>query len=95
MSKEITIFYMEGCPYCVNARKAVQELQGQNADYAAVRVNWIDENKEAELAASYDYFRVPTIYDGREKLYEASPADRYADIRRQVENALKAVLHKE
>ena len=70
MSKEMTIFYMEGCPYCINARRAVRELQSQNDDYAAVQVRWIDENKETKLAASYDYYYVPSIYDGQEKMYE-------------------------
>ena len=94
MAKEMTIFYMEGCPYCMNARKALRELQSEKEDYAAVQVCWIDENKEKSLAASYDYYYVPAIYDGQEKLYEASPADTYADVKRQVETALKAVAAK-
>ena len=92
MAKELSIFFMEGCPYCIKARKAVQELQSQNAAYAAVPVRWIDENKEAALAAKYDYYRVPTIYDGERKLYEATPMDDYNTIKSQVEAAFKAVL---
>ncbi|MBQ9195695.1 MAG: glutaredoxin family protein [Clostridia bacterium] len=92
MSKELTIFYMEGCPYCINARRALKELQEQSADYAAVPVRWIDENKEAALADSYDYYRVPTIYLERQKLYEASPAHRYEEIRRRVEEALQTAM---
>lgn len=95
MAKELTIFYMEGCPYCVSARKAVRELQEENAAYAAVPVRWVDENKETKLAAARDYYYVPTIYDGEKKLYEARPADRYADIKRQTEAAFKAALTKE
>lgn len=92
MKKQMMIFYMEGCPYCVNARRAVRELQAEHAEYAAVPICWIDENKEADLAAAHDYYYVPTIYEGQTKLYEASPADTYADIRRQVEAAFKAFL---
>ena len=92
MAKELRIFYLEGCPYCLNARKALQELQAGSAEYAAVPVRWIDEAKEAQLAEQYDYYRVPTIYDGETKLYECSPAHGFAEIRQQVEAALQSAL---
>ena len=95
MTQEMTIFYMEGCPYCMNARKAVHELLAEHTDYAAVPVRWINENEEAALASTYDYYYVPAIYDSQEKLYEASPSHRYADIKGQVEAAFRHMLAKD
>ena len=93
MPRDLTFFYMEGCPYCRNAEKAVRELQKENVGYAAVPVRWIDENREPVLAASYDYYRVPSIFDGKKKLYEASPAHDCGYIRGQVERAFRAVMN--
>lgn len=92
MAKELTIFYMEGCPYCRNARKAVQELQEANADYASVPLHWIDETKESALADEYPYYRVPSVFIGKTKLYECDPSEKYRDIRDQMEKVMIAAL---
>ncbi|MBR1710968.1 MAG: thioredoxin family protein [Clostridia bacterium] len=92
MNQSLTIFYMEGCPYCRNAKKAVQELQKADPRYASIPLTWIDENKEPELASAHDYYYVPTIYLGNRKLYEASPSQGYTEIRNEIENAFLAFL---
>ena len=90
--KTLTIFYLEACPYCVHARRALGELQAENPAYAGVPVKWIDERREAALAAKYDYYYVPSVYlDGR-KLFEADPAMGYAEIKRGLFQALEAAL---
>ena len=43
-----------------------------------------------EIADKYNYYYVPCIFCGSEKLYECSPADNYSEIKRQFESALKA-----
>ena len=88
--KTLTILHMSFCPYCRMARRAVQELQAEDARFAAVPVRWIEENAQrAEAEAFTDYWYVPSLYlDGR-KLYEASPRDRYEDIRGQVRRGLE------
>lgn len=83
--KTLTILVMRGCPYCRMAKKAVEELQSEDAGLAQVPVRWIDENREREAALPYrDYWYVPSLYIDGEKLYEAHPGDSYEAIREQV-----------
>lgn len=90
--KALTIFYLEACPYCVSARKALSELQAENPARADVPIRWINESREAALASRYDYYYVPTVYmDGR-KLFEASPAMGHEEIKRGLRQALDAAL---
>ena len=42
---EIEIFYLIGCPYCNNARKAVAELLKEDPAYQALSLRWIEENE--------------------------------------------------
>ena len=90
--KEVKLFYLTHCPYCVKAKKALDELIKENPAYADIRIRWIEESEEAELAGRYDYYYVPTVYQAEEKLYEASPAQDYADIKDSLRSALDRVL---
>lgn len=88
--KTLTILHQNFCPYCRMARRAVQELQAEDARFAAVPVRWIEENAQRAEAAPYtDYWYVPSLYLEGEKLYEASPRDGYEDIRAQVRRGLE------
>ena len=87
--KKLTIFYLEGCPYCRRAAEAVRELQAEDPSLEAVGIEWIEETVHPEIADLYDYYRVPSIYLGDEKLYECSPGDGYGEIRRRAEQALR------
>ena len=91
--KKITLFYLEDCPYCHKARRALAELAAEDAAYAAVAVDWIEERRQPEYAGlhGYDYWYVPTIFYQDRKLYEADPAQNYDDIKRSVKAALDAV----
>ena len=92
MKKELTIFYMNGCPYCKNARKALDELLLENPDYASVPVRWVNENESPEIVSQYSYYYVPTIFCDKEKVYEAHPGDSFPFIREQVKTALERAL---
>ena len=92
--RKITLFYLVGCPYCDNAKKALAELVRENPAYGEVEIDWIEESRQSELAAQYDYYYVPTIYDGQTKLYEASPSESYADCKNNIQSALDTVLGK-
>lgn len=92
--KEITIFYLEDCPYCHHARKALAELSRENPEYGGVPAVWVEESREAELANQYDYYYVPSVYAGREKLYEVDPSEDYASIKRNIRAALDEVLRR-
>ena len=89
--EKLTIFYLEGCPYCRNAMRAVKELEaelGLDAD----RLEWIEERKNAALADRYDYYRVPSVFWGERKLYECSPADDYDAIKQNLKRAFAQAL---
>ena len=88
--KKLTIFYLEGCPYCVHARRALRELTAESPDFAAVEVEWIDERARPDLAERYDYYYVPSIFAGGTKLYEARPSHGYETIRENLRQALAA-----
>lgn len=92
--KKLTLFYLENCPYCINARRALAELVQEEPAYGQVPVEWIEESRQPQLAERYDYYYVPTIYDGEEKLYEANPTESYADCKKNVRAALDAVLNR-
>ena len=89
---EIEIFYLTGCPYCDNARRAVAELQQEAPAYRALSVRWIEENQETALADSYDYYRVPSVFFRGEKLYECSPLHGYGIIKAHIREAFDRAL---
>ena len=90
--KKITLFYLEDCPYCHNAKRALEELKKENPAYNEVEIDWIEESKHPELAGKYDYYYVPTIYAGDQKLYEAKPSESYTSCKENVKASLDAVL---
>ena len=89
--KKLTLFHLSSCPYCHNARRALQELIAENPDYANIHVEWIEESEQPELAEKYDYYDVPAVFDGEKKLYEAKPGESYAACKAQLKAALDAV----
>ena len=89
---EIEIFYLTGCPYCNNAKKAVAELLAENPAYEALTLRWIEENQEKALADSRDYFRVPSLFYDGDKLYECSPLQGYEAIKAHIRAAFDRAL---
>ena len=90
--KKITIFYMSDCPYCHSAQKALAELKAEKPEYLGIEMEWIEERRQPDLAERYDYYYVPSIFSGNQKLYEADPSEDYASIKANVRKALDAVL---
>ena len=89
--EKLTIFYLEGCPYCRNAMRAVKELEAE-LGFDADRLEWVEERKNAALADRYDYYRVPSVFSGERKLYECSPADDYDAIKQNLKRAFAQAL---
>ena len=92
--KNITLFYLEDCPYCHYAKRAFKELIEEEPAYGEIRVDWVEESRQPSIAAQYDYYYVPTIFYGDEKLYEAHPSERYEDCKKNVKSALDTVLER-
>lgn len=92
--KTLTLFHLADCPYCHYARRALQELNAENPAYHTIQIEWIDERRQADLAAQYDYYYVPSLFDGKKKLYEANPSQSYEDVKRSLRSALDTALQK-
>ena len=86
---KLTVFYLEDCPYCRKAVKAVEELRAENPAYEHLETEWIEESRNPQIAGRYDYYYVPSVYCGEEKLYECSPTHNGAEIKRQMERCMR------
>ena len=91
-TKEIKLFHLNGCPYCVQAFRALDELKKENPAYADIPIVMYEEYEDADVVAQHDYYYVPTMFIGDQKLYEAHPGERYAECREQIRKVLDLAL---
>ena len=68
---KVTYFHLPSCPYCKQADRILEELQREHPEYAAVEFERINEMEQPELADQYDYYANPSMFIGKEKIYEA------------------------
>lgn len=90
--KEITAFYLNGCPYCRGAKEALAELVSENPAYGEVPVHWYEESESPDVVQGHSYYYVPSMFIGTEKLYEAQPGQSYDEIKSHVKAALDAAM---
>ena len=90
--KSVKLFYLTHCPYCVKAKQAIAELHAENPEYEKVQIERINEEEHPEIAKQFDYYYVPTIFFGDEKLYEAQPGQNYEEIKDCIRKAFDSVL---
>lgn len=88
--KKIVCFHLDDCPYCHKARRAFDELCAENPAWQKISVEWVENAHQPSELKNFNYYYVPTIYVGAEKIYEANPADDYAKIKSNVRKALEA-----
>ena len=69
--KSITMFYLSDCGYCEKAFRALDELCLETRAYCDIPITKIEESENPDLADQYDYYAVPSFYDGNKKLFEA------------------------
>ena len=72
--KEITYFYLKSCPYCRQADRMIEDLLKKEPVFSQVPIRKIEEQEHAEIADQYDYYFVPCLYIGKEKLMEGVPS---------------------
>ena len=72
--------------------KALQELGAQDEKYAAVNVEWVEENEHPEVSGKYGYYRVPTMFVDEVKVYEARPGESYDECLENVKRVLDEAL---
>ncbi len=90
--KKITAFYLEGCPYCRQAKEALKELKNENEKYSSVLIEWIEENQHPEISEKYDYYRVPSMFIENEKIYEAHTGEKFDECKENVKKVLEAAM---
>ncbi len=90
--KPLTMFYLDDCGYCAKAWKALDELYAENPAYREIPLTKIEESQQPEIAGQYDYYAVPTFFDGHDKLFEAHLFMSYEDIRDEVKRVLDYAL---
>ena len=90
--KKITMFHLIDCKYCDFARKAIKELREENPEYEKVEIEMVDENEHPEIIANYDYWSVPSLFIGQEKIFEAALFLPYETIKDGVKLAFDTAL---
>jgi len=86
--KELTYFYLAGCPFCHAADRMIQELTAENPEYAKISIKKIEERENYALADQYDYYYVPCLWLGNQKLHEGAASKE--KLRAVLEKAISA-----
>ncbi len=86
---ELTYFRLPLCPYCRRAEKYLEELIKENPEYAGIKINMIDENKDRNRIKGYDYWYVPCFYLGNKKLHEGAASKE--NIKQVLDAALASI----
>lgn len=86
--RDLTLFYLESCPFCKRARLYLDELKEENPAYGEIALVMVEEREKKKLADSFDYFYVPCFYLGEDKVAEGS-IDKDG-VRQVLDMALKA-----
>ncbi len=68
--KKVLLFYFPACPYCRIAIKWIKRLQKEHPELAQVDIEMVDERRQRDRAAQYDYYLVPTFYVDGKKVHE-------------------------
>jgi thioredoxin 1 len=90
--KKVTFFYVQGCPYCAQARKARTELINENPEYGKVEFDEIDEGAHPEIADQYDYWATPAMFIDGQKIYESHLGEPYDSAKENVKKVLDTAL---
>ena len=90
--QKVTYFHLPTCPYCIQADRILEELIAERPEFAAVEFERINEMEHPEIADQYDYYANPSMFIGKEKLYEAHLFERPEETRRHVLRVLEAAI---
>ena len=90
--KQITYFYIDFCPYCRNADRAIKELLKENPDFSKIEINKINEDRHPEISERYDYYYVPTFFVDGKKEYEAHPGESYEESKSIIKKIFKDII---
>lgn len=68
--KDLKLFILPSCPYCLQALSYIRELQAEDVRYQKVKFQVIDEVRQSSIADLYDYYYVPSFYLNEQKAHE-------------------------
>lgn len=91
--KKLTLIYWEVCPFCVKAKKYMDELFEENAAYKKIPLQMVEETKDKEYASRFAHELVPCYYWEDQKLAEGALTK--DDIREVFEKVLAIKKAKE
>jgi len=87
LKKGLVLFHLKNCPYCIEARKWMEQLQVQTPAYADISITMVEESEYSDMAEQFDYYYVPTFYLNGEKIHEGAATP--AVIRHVLDQALE------
>ena len=90
--KKVTYFHLPACPYCIQADSVIKELIEEHPEYAAIEFERINESRHPEIAEQYDYYYNPSMFIGKEKIYEAHPLESREECRQHVEEVMHRAM---
>ncbi|MCD7893480.1 MAG: thioredoxin family protein [Erysipelotrichaceae bacterium] len=93
--KKVLCFYLENCPYCLQAQKAMDDLMNENPQYKDISVEWIEENDNPDIIDDYDYYATPSMFVDEEKIYEAHLFETYEECKLHVKEVLEKAMEKD
>ncbi|MDR2505885.1 MAG: thioredoxin family protein [Oscillospiraceae bacterium] len=70
--QNLTYFYFDGCPFCAQAEKWLEDIIRERPELAQVQITRINERKRPDIANKYDYYYVPTFFMDGTKLHEGA-----------------------
>ncbi len=90
--QKVTYFHLDTCPYCIQADQVIEELIREHPEWAAVEFEKINEYEHPEIADKYDYYANPSMFIGKEKLYEAHLRETKEECRQHVEEVFRRAM---
>lgn len=90
--KKVTYFHLDTCPYCKQADEVIEELIREYPEFAQIEFEKIDETVHPEIADQYDYYANPSMFIGKEKLYEAVLFETKEECRAHVLRVMRAAM---
>ena len=73
--KAVKMFYLQNCPHCKKAMAIIEALKADRPELQAVDIEMIEETEHPEIADTYDYYYVPTLFVGDVKMHEGIPTE--------------------
>lgn len=65
MSEKIQVFILKNCPHCLKFKELISHY-----DLSEFEIEYIDERENEELANSFDYYYVPSVFYKNKKIHE-------------------------